>query len=317
MAVEAAPDCVVVQPIAEAGLALLRDAGLKVYVAPAPDFSALAPKLRTAVAIITRNAGFPAHAIAAAPQLKVIASHGSGTDAIDRVAAAARGVQVLSTPGANAVSVAELTMGMILAAARRIASADRAVRAGDAGYRGRSPGLEIAGLTLGLVGFGHVARHVAPLARAFGMMTIAFSRHASDAAMDEAGLRRIAKLDDLLHAADVVSLHAAGGAGALIGERELTAMKPGALIVNTARGSLIDEEALAKALISGRLGGAALDVTVEEPLPETSPLLAAPNLILTPHLGGSTQAALDRTAVAVAGKVLEALRGQDPPGRWD
>ncbi len=257
--------------------------------------------------MITRNAGFPATAIAAAPRLAVIGSHGAGTDAIDRAAADARGIAILNTPGANARSVAELTMGLMLAAARGTVAADRAVRDGDEGFRARRTGIELHGRTLGLVGFGHVARHVAPLARAFGMEVIGVSRAFDDTAMAEAGVRRVADLETLLAQSDVVSLHAAGGRGLLIGAPELARMKSGALLVNTARGSLIDEPALAAALGEGRLAGAALDVTTIEPLPMESPLLAAPNLVLTPHLGGSTRAALDRTAEEIARRVVAAL----------
>ncbi len=139
------------------------------------------------------------------------------------------------------------------------------------------------------------------------MEVIGVSRAFDAAAMAEAGVRRVADLETLLAQSDVVSLHAAGGRGLLIGAPELARMKSGALLVNTARGSLIDEPALAAALGEGRLAGAALDVTTIEPLPMESPLLAAPNLVLTPHLGGSTRAALDRTAEEIARRVVAAL----------
>jgi phosphoglycerate dehydrogenase-like enzyme len=301
------PDCVIVQPIAEAGLAILREAGLRLHLAARPDFAELAPALASTVAVVTRNAGFPAAAIAAAPRLRVIGSHGAGTDAIDRAAAEARGIAIVNTPGANARSVAEFAIGLMLAAARRIVDADRAVRAGDADFRTSGTGHELHGRTLGLIGFGHVARHVAPLARAFGMTVVGFSQAAGAAAMAEAGVRRIDDLGALLAAADIVSLHASGGRGILLGANEIARMKPGALLVNTARGSLLDETALAAALQEGRLAAAALDVTTIEPLPPDSPLLRAPNLVLTPHLGGSTAAALDRTAAEIARRVVAAL----------
>lgn len=307
----ATPGCVIVQPIAEDGLALLRAAGLSLHLAPTPDFPAMTPWLASAVAVITRNAGLPAAAIAAAPRLVVIGSHGSGTDAIDKAEAEARGVVIVNTPGANARSVAELTIGLMLAAARNLATADRSVRLGDHGFRARVGGTELYGRRLGLVGFGPVARLVAGLAGAFGMEVTGVSRRARDAEMAAAGIRRIGDLDALLATADVVSLHASGGSGAIVGPAELGRMKRGAILVNTARGSLVDEAALAEALADGRLAAAALDVTTVEPLPVGSPLLGAPNLILTPHIGGSTAAALERTAVAVAERVIEALRARD------
>lgn len=307
MTADIRPVCVVVQPIAEAGLVLLREAGLSVHVAPVPDFGKMVPHLAGASAAITRNRGFPATAMAAAPRLRVIGSHGAGTDAIDKAEAAARSIRIVNTPGENARSVAELTMGLILATARGIAFGDRAVRQGEAGFRERSPGLELAGLTLGLVGFGHVARYVAPMARAFGLQVVGFSRAASVDEMRMAGIVPAASLDGLLAMADIISLHAVGGSPAMIGAREFSLMKPGAILVNTARGSLVDEGALADALGAKHLRAAALDVTEIEPLPASSPLLGAPNLILTPHLGGSTEAALERTSLAVARKVLDAL----------
>lgn len=302
-----APDCLIVQPIAEAGLARLRAAGLRLHIAERPDFAELGAILATIRAVITRNAGFTADAIAAAPHLLVIGSHGTGTDAIDKVAATARGITIVNTPGANARSVAELAFGLILAMARRIPAADRAVRAGNTQFRLEARGRELAGSTLGLVGFGHVARAMVPFARAFDMHVIGFSRHADAATLAEAGIEKHADLHTLLARADIVSLHSAGERGVLLGPAAFAAMKPGALLVNTARGALVDELALATALASGRLAGAALDVTAIEPLPAASPLLRAPNLVLTPHIGGSTDAALKRTAVEIADKVIATL----------
>lgn len=299
--------CVLVQPIAAAGVAALEAAGITLVQAPRPDLDALLPLLGEAVAVITRDAGLPAAAIAAAPRLRVIASHGSGTDRIDTAAAAARGIAVVATPGTNARSVAEHALALMLALARAIPAADRALRAGDFGWRDRHPGVELAGLRLGLLGWGHVARALAPMAQALGMEVRAHSRHAGARELARAGVRPEGDLDALLAGSDILSLHARPAGGPLIDAARLARMQPGAFLVNTARGALVDEAALAAALAAGRLGGAALDVFAPEPPAAASPLLSAPNLILTPHIGGTTAAALERTALAVAAAVIAAL----------
>lgn len=304
--------CVVVQPISGAGLRLLREAGLTVYVAADPSLAVLRPHLADARAVITRNVGFSAEAMDVAPRLRVIGSHGTGVDAIDRAAARARGIAVVNTPGANTQAVAELAFALILACAKSLTVADRATHAGDFGFRYRQNTFELSGRTLGLVGFGRIARCVASFGQAFGMRVAAFSRHASEAEMAGANVTCAPDLDALCAAADVVSLHTVPTGEALFDAARFARLKPGALLVNTARGALIDETALAETLRSGHLAGAGLDVYAAEPPAPDSPLLSAPNLVLTPHIGGSAREALDRTAVEVARQVLCALRGERP-----
>jgi D-3-phosphoglycerate dehydrogenase len=305
-------DCAIIQPISDAGLDLLRRAGLSVHVAADPSLDALRPHLAEARAVITRNAGFSAAAMTAAPNLRVIGSHGTGVETIDLAAARARGIIVVNTPGANAQGVAELTFALILASAKVLLAADRAVRGGDFGFRYRQESIELAGRTLGLVGFGHVAQHVARLGHAFGMEVVAVSRYADEAAMAAHDVSRAADLDALCAAADVVSLHTVPTEGVLFDGSRLARLKRGAIVVNTARGSLLDEAALATALRSGRLAAAGLDVYAVEPPGPESPLLTAPNLVLAPHIGGSARESLERTAVAVASDVLRVLNGEEP-----
>lgn len=305
-------DCVILQPIADAGVRLLREAGLEVHVAGSPVLEALLPHLRRARAVITRNAGFPASAIAAAPDLLVIGSHGTGVDSIDVAFARQRGVQVVNTPGANARSVAELTFALILACARSIPAADRAVRADDRSYRYKDTAFELCGRTLGLVGFGRIARLVAQMGRGFGMTPVAWSQHSGAGEMERHGVEQVADIDELCARADVVSLHTLPVASARFDHGRIARMKPGAVLVNTARGSLVDETALAEALCEGRLAAAGLDVFLREPLPLDSPLLGAPNIVLTPHVGGATKEALERTAREIAEEVLRVLRGEPP-----
>ena len=299
-------DCLVVQPIAAAGLTMLRRAGLSVGQPESTCRGALEPHLATVRAVITRNHGLSAIEIAAAPNLEVIVSHGAGTDAIDKEAAAARKIPVLSTPGANTIAVAEHTMGLILACARQIPQADLATRGGDFGFRYRQTGIEIAGKTLGLVGYGRIARRVAMLAIAFNMKVIAVSKHATAPQLAGDGIELV-DMGELCARADIVSLHAVPDRHHRFGTARINALRPGAMIINTARSSLLDEDALIAALRTGRLSAAAIDVFSPEPPPDDSPLFACPNLILTPHVGGSAREALDRTAIAAAEKVLSAL----------
>lgn len=304
--------CLIVQPISEPGQIILRQAGLDVVAAPAPETAALAPYLDRAIAVVTRNAGLDAAAIAAAPKLKVIAVHGTGVDRVAVAAATARGIPVVNTPGANAESVAELTFALMLAAARRLVAADAAVRSGDAAFRYRAFGVELAGRTLGLVGFGSIGRAVARRALAFGMAVMVTSCHTDPDALRDLGLTPEPDLDRLVAAADIVSLHGIPGPAPIIDAGRLAAMKPGAMLINTARGRLVDEAALAAALISGHLGAAALDVFADEPPATDHPLLSAPNLIVAPHLGGATQEALDRMAIGAAQGVVDVLAGRRP-----
>lgn len=300
-------DCLVTQPISESGISVLRDAGLKVFQARSANLDVMREPLSTARAVITRNWGFSAEAIAAAPHLRVIGSHGSGVDAIDLDAARVRGIIVINTPGTNALSVAEHSLGLMLACARSIPAADRAVRQADHGFRGLYRGVELSGRRLGLVGYGHVARHVTLLARALGMEIYVHSKHATTAEIARDGATEMRNLEDLLDVSDVLSLHGLPDKTQTIGAPELARLPEGAIVINTARGALLDANALAAALKRGDLLAAGLDVFAEEPLPVDSPLLQAPRLILTPHIGGSSAEALERTGIEVARKVSAAL----------
>lgn len=304
-----APRCVIVQPIDETGVALLRAAGVTVDHAPGTSLSDLAPLLATADAVITRNEGFSAEAMALAPRLQVIGSHGTGVDSIDLNAAQARGIAVVNTPGSNARAVAEHALALMLAAARLLPQADQEIRKGNFNWRlgpaGR--GIELSGRQLGLWGYGHIARHLGRIAQGIGMQVLALSAHATDAELAAGGARRAQDANELLAESDVLSLHGIPGLAPLLGPEQFMRMRQGAILVNTARGALLDEAALVDALKSGHLRAAALDVFTREPLPATSPLIDCPNLILTPHIGGITAEAMQSTAEDVAMAVLRAL----------
>ncbi len=300
-------DCLVVQPIAEAGLDMLREAGLSVHVAADTRIETLRPHLAVARAVITRNHGLSAAEIDAAPDLEVVVSHGTGVDSIDRAAASARGIPVVSTPGANSQAVAEHAMALVLASAKSVLEADRSVRTGDAEFRFRQKTVELSGRVLGLVGFGRIARRVARLGQAFGMRVTATSRHADPRGVERAGVRFEPSLNALLSRSDVISLHTVPTPGIVLDAARLALLRPHAILVNTARGALIDEDALAAALRAGRIQAAALDVVRDEPLPLDSPLIGCPRLLLTPHIGGSAQEALERTAREAAARAISAL----------
>ena len=304
-------DCVIVQPIHESGTALLQQAGLSVFVSPEPELSAMRAELRDAKAAITRNAGFPAAAFALAPQLAVIGSHGTGTDAIDRAAAKQAGIEIVNTPGTNAQAVAEHTIALILACAKSIRDADLSVRRGDTGFRDRRHTIELRGRTLGLVGYGRIARLVGRLGEAFGMDIAVFSRHVDDRTITADGFCPVSTLETLCQTADIVSLHAIPSGQAVFDRRHLRLLRPGAIFVNTARGALVDETALVQMLRQGRLGMAALDVVRNEPVAPDSPFIDCPNLLLTPHIGGLSEEAMKRTAIKVAQKVLDVLAAKN------
>jgi len=303
------PHCVVIQPIDAAGLDILRAGGIAVDQARSTDHHDLYPLLAEADAVITRNFGLPSEAMAQARRLSVIGVHGTGMDRVDLATARERGIRVVNTPGSNAQSVAEHALALMLAAARHLPDADRELRAGNFNWRLTSGayGIELSGRTLGLWGFGHVARRLARMAQGIGMQVIVLSAHAEPAELAAEGLTAARDADDLLARADVLSLHGLPGPRPLVGTRELALMRRGAILVNTARGALVDEAALIAALENGQLRSAALDVFVPEPLPAGSPLTTCPNLILTPHIGGTTLQAMRTTAQDVARAVLAAL----------
>lgn len=260
-------------------------------------------------AIITGTDELTGKVIRAAHDLKTIAKHGVGLETIDLDAARERGVVVSATPGAIHDSVADLTLALLLAVARKIVPAHLTTRSG-----GWEPhfGFELRDKVLGIVGLGRIGQAVCVRAQGFGMRVIAADPY-PDEAFAAAHDVTFVSLEQLLQEADVVSLHAPAEAvdGALIAREELALMKPSAVLINTARGTLVDEEALATALAKERLAGAGIDAFVEEP-PVGSPLLELENVVLTPHLGGRTTDGQRRMGEMVIENCLRALRGEEP-----
>ncbi|WP_239025040.1 hydroxyacid dehydrogenase [Rhodoligotrophos defluvii] len=306
--------CLILQPIHLAGIEALRRAGLTMRTASSLDHEALREEIRDCRAVLTRNAAITRPMIETAPALEVIGVHGIGVDPIAVDFAAERGIPVVNTPYANVRSVAEQAIALTLHLAKAIGPADRAARAGDFDFKYRARLVEIEGLTFGVIGLGNIGRATARLAKAVGFRVGAYSRGKPDEVFAAEGIERFASVDALLQASDVVSLHlpARPGAPPLIGARELRLMKPTAFLINTARGALVDEAALAEALAAGHIAGAGLDVFAREPLLPDSPLCRLDNVVLTPHTAGSTGAALKRTAIQLAEQVLAVLSGRRP-----
>ncbi len=246
-------------------------------------------------------------ALVRANRLRVIGRAGVGVDNIDVPAATERGIAVLNAPSGNTISAAELTFALILAMARRISAADRSMKAG--GWdRKRFNGSELYGKTLGLVGAGRIGSEVARRARAFGMRVVAYDPYLTEDRARELDVQRVT-IDTLLERADVVTVHVplTDATRGLIGAAQLARLKPGATIVNTARGGIVEEAALIAALQEGRLAAAALDVFSKEPLPADHPLRSLDNVVLTPHLGASTAEAQENVALEIAEAIRDAL----------
>jgi D-3-phosphoglycerate dehydrogenase len=268
-------------------------------------------------ALITSRLAWITDVFRRAPRLRVLARSGIGVDNIDLAAATAHQVVVVNTPDAPTESTAEHAVALILALARRLPAAGRAAQVRDFSHSPDLLGIELLGRTLGLVGLGRIGRRVAEIGRVLGMRVLAYDPYVAPDAVAGLGVTLVSELTTLFAQADVVSLHAplTPETRGLIGARELAAMKPGALLINCARGPLVDEAALAAALTDGRLGGAGLDVFHTEPPEPGNPLLALdhPNLILSPHVASFTEAGVRKMFVGAAEQVLQVLHGERPP----
>lgn len=276
------------------------------------DRPALLERLRDVDAVMVRNMTTVDRAfLDAAPRLRVIGRIGVGLDNLDLRAINERGIVVCYPPEENAVSVAEHVFALLLSLARHIPAADRCVREGR-WDRSRYIGIELAGRTLGILGLGRIGFRVAVRARAFGMRVLAYDPHlvGQHPAVTETGTE-LTSLEDVLSRSDVITLHLplTEETRHLINAERLAMMKPGALIINTSRGSTVDEAALSEALRSGQLGGAALDVREQEP-PGESPLHDLPNVLLTPHIASWTEESLHRVISTVTADVARVLDGQ-------
>ncbi len=276
------------------------------------DRAGLLARVAGADALIVRNRSrVDRELLAAAPRLRAVGRLGVGLDNIDTAACEAAGIAVFPATGANSLAVAEYVVATAMVLLRGAYLSGNEVAAGRWPRARMSQGRETAGKTIGLVGFGGIGRMTAKLAQGLGMRVLAHDPAlAPDArAWSDSGVGR-RELDALLAEADVVSLHVplVDSTRGLIDAARLARMKPEAVLINTARGGVVDEAALAAALQAGRLGGAALDVFESEPLRADSPLAGAPNLILTPHIGGVTRESNERVSSLIAERILDFFR---------
>jgi D-3-phosphoglycerate dehydrogenase / 2-oxoglutarate reductase len=302
----------IAEPLAPAGIELLRrHHQVDARTAMTPE------ELRAAVAdtdaLVVRSATqVTAEVLAAARNLKVVGRAGIGLDNIDVEAATRQGVMVVNAPQSNIISAAEHTVALILAQARNIPQAHAALRAGR-WERSRFQGTELYGKTVGIIGLGRVGTLVAHRLLAFGVRLLAYDPYVSAERAAQMDIE-LGTLEDVLARADVVTIHLpkTPETVGLLGTEQLARMKPGARLINTARGGIVDEAALAKAVESGHLAGAALDVFAEEPT-TASPLFEVDSVVVTPHLGASTAEAQDKAGIAIAEQLLLALDGQFVP----
>lgn len=307
---------IITEPINAVGVEYLRKKRVNVYeLPPGSNEESLMELIGEADGLITRGSiRITREMMERSPRLKAVGVHGMGCDHVDLKAAKELGKVVCNTPDALTVTVAEMTLALTLAATRNVVSADKAVRAGQWNRKyGDLIGLELAGKTVGIVGLGRIGTATAKRLRAFDAEVVYWSRTRKPEVEQELGIRWV-ELDELLKACDVVSLHVPGTDETqhLIGERELGLMKQGVILVNMARGMVVDEDALIRALRSGKIRAAALDVFEKEPISPDNPLMRMDNVILTPHLGACNLEGMQRMAVQVAEGVWKVMNGQRP-----
>lgn len=309
------PHVLVAGKIHDAGLNLLRSVpDVTVDVVEEVSTASYAPKIPEADALLIRTQPLPGAVVATAPRLRIVSRHGVGYDAVDLPALQARGITLSIVGDVNSRAVAEHTFTLMLALAKRVTAYDPAVRNGNWGLRNSFSATELYGKRLFLVGFGRIGRLVAGMAHAFGMSVAAYDPYLESDAIRQGGADPVEDLADGLREADVVSLHVPkAGSRALIGAAELALLRPGALLVNTARGDLVDEVALADALDAGRIAGAGLDVFGSEPPTAGDRLLGCARALLSPHSAALTQECAARMSEAAARNILDFFEGRLDP----
>lgn len=307
----------VVEPVAQPGLDLLSDAHeavIRTGLDRAEILGMLAEGGGWDALVVRSQTRVDAELLAAAePRLIVVGVASVGIDRIDVEAATRAGVMVVNAPTGNIIAAAEHTMALMLALLRHVPDAHESVRRGE-WERGRYTGRELRGKTLGIVGLGKIGKAVARRALGFETRILATDPYLTEEQVAEHGARLVA-LPELLHRSDVITVHTplTAQTRGLLGRAQLEATKPGAFVINVARGGIVDERALADVLASGHLAGAAVDVYSSEPMAPDNPLRSAPNLVLTPHLGASTAEAQDRVGLEMAEQLAMALDGVTPP----
>ena len=304
------PHLLIAGKLHPAGIALLKgvDGFSYDYVEEVSEAS-YAPLIGKADALVIRTQPLSSATIAAAPRLKIVSRHGVGYDSVDVATLNKRRIPLCIVGDVNSLSVAEHAIMLILACAKQVIRADRAVRSGPWGWRNRLEAGEISGKNLLIIGYGRSGRHLARMAEGFEMEVRAFDPLLVERGWPEGSVTSADTLADGLAWADVVSVNVPKAGRAILAAEEFAHVKPGAIIVNTARGGIVDETALASALADGRVSAAGLDVFDDEPPAKDHPLLAFDQVVLTPHVAGLTQQAAERMAVLSVRNVVDFFEG--------
>lgn len=299
-------------PIHKDAIKLLEEAGIQVVYKEYPSEKELSELVVDVDILFVRSKPLvTAEVISKAEKLKIIARAGVGLDNIDVKAAEAKKIKVINTPEAPTRSVAELTIGLMLAVARKIAYSDRKIREGR-WVKKEAEGVELKGKTLGIIGFGRIGREVAVIAsRGLGMKILYYDVYRASPEIEKELGATYVDLKTLVKESDVITIHVplTPETKGLISEDLLRLMKKNAILINTSRGGVVDTKALIKALKEGWIAGAGLDVYEEEPLPPNHPLTELDNVVLTPHIGASTEEAQERAGIDAVKKVLELISG--------
>lgn len=308
------PHVLVAGKLHPSGLALLQSAADVTFdyveEVSEPSYAGL---IGRADGLVLRTQPLSAATVAQASRLRIVSRHGVGYDAVHLPSLNARGIALTVVGDVNSVSVAEHSMMLLLALAKRTVRAHDAVSGGGWGWRNRLEAVELAGKRLLILGYGRIGRHLARMASGFDMEIRAYDPYLAAAGWPDGPAAPVADLNAGLAWADAVSINAPKNERPLIGAAELAAMKPGAMLVNTARGGIVDEAALVAALRSGRLAGAGLDVFEDEPPPSDSPLLGLEQVILSPHIAGLTAECGERMAISSVRNVLDFFAGAIDP----
>jgi D-3-phosphoglycerate dehydrogenase len=301
----------VTDTLAESGLEILRNAAdVDLDYRAGLKGADLLRAVAESDALITRSGtAVTPELVGAGDRLRIVGRAGVGLDNVDVDACTARGILVINAPTANIISATEHTMGMMLALCRNIPEAHASVRRGE-WNRSKFMGTELNGKVLGVIGLGRIGTRVTTRARAFGMRVLAYDPYIAPTVGEKVGAE-VVSLDELLAQSDVITVHTpmTDETRGMIGPEEIAKMKDGVIVLNIARGGIYEEEALAAALNSGKIAGAAVDVYVTEPPGKDNPLLGAKNIVLSPHIGANTIEAQDRVAVQTSEMVVDALRG--------
>ena len=297
------------------GMAVLEKAGVEVVITNSGDPKVMLPELKDADGVIIRIGSIDRETMEQCPNLKVIGRPGVGVDDVDVEAATELGIPVVIAPGANTRSVAEHAMAMMSACAKDMMRSDKEMRKGNFGIRSSYKAFELLGKTLGLIGYGHIGSVFADMAKGIGMNVIVYDPFVKKEAVEEKGYGYREDMRDVLKEADVVSLHTplTPQTRNMIGEAELKLMKKDSILINCARGDIVDEEALNKALDENWIHSAGTDVVVHEPIDPADPIFSHDNIVVSPHMAGQTREAASGVATLAAEGTVAVINGE----KWD